>query len=259
MSIKGALTESQCRFNDSWWCILDNLRTVDQCEAIINLLGVINGKTSSDNVVSASYNWVPMDRQQFLWGLSLLHNNELHCVVSKLSFMRSVYSICPCIQLHQYASNVSQIWLIWLHYNVSFGSLSTGTTQLSNSYCHVRFEIIKYLIAKGYNVFWKWTCHYSWCQWLYVSNHLWCLVGFNQCRLKTFYWLNQFETCLFMVILFALQNWGDQQPWNHMNCLSSSSSPFITTWNQLNGETLPAKSSHHKVKWFNSDGHYRID
>jgi len=39
-------------------------------------------------------------------------------------------------------------------------------------------------------------------------------------------------------ILFTLWNWGDRQPWHHLYCLSSSSSPSISTWDQLNEETL---------------------
>jgi len=45
-----------------------------------------------------------------------------------------------------------------------------------------------------------------------------------------------------MAIWFALWNRGDWQPWNHMYCLSSSSSPCIRWRNQLNGEALACKS-----------------
>jgi hypothetical protein len=39
-------------------------------------------------------------------------------------------------------------------------------------------------------------------------------------------------------------NGGERQPWHHMYRLSSSSSPFIRTWDQLNGDKLAGKSSH---------------
>jgi len=48
-----------------------------------------------DDIVSASNNWAPMECQQFLWRLSKLHSNEVHCAVPKLCFTRSVFAICP--------------------------------------------------------------------------------------------------------------------------------------------------------------------
>ena len=33
----------------------------------------------------------------------------------------------------------------------------------------------------------KWTCLHSWFELTYFTNHLWCLVGFNECRLHTAY------------------------------------------------------------------------
>jgi len=72
------------------------------------------GKNTSYNIASAFYNWVPMERTQSLWRRSKLHSNEVHCAVPKLSFTWSVFSICVCIKLHQYACNVSQIWFFCL-------------------------------------------------------------------------------------------------------------------------------------------------
>jgi len=43
-----------------------------------------------------------------------LHSNETYCVVTTLSFTWSVISIWPCIQLHKYVCNVSQIRLFLL-------------------------------------------------------------------------------------------------------------------------------------------------
>jgi len=45
-----------------------------------------------------------------------------------------------------------------------------------------------------------------------------------------------------MAILLTLRNTGDRQPWHHLYRLSSSSSPFIRTWDQLNVETLAGKA-----------------
>jgi len=60
-------------------------------------------------------------------------------------------------------------------------------------------------------------------------------------------------------VLFALRNWRDRQPWHHMYRLSSSSPPFIKTWNQLNGQTLAGKSAHRKFEWINRVRDYWID
>jgi len=62
-----------------------------------------------------------------------------------------------------------------------------------------------------------------------------------------------------VAILFAPRNWGHRQPWHDMYYLSTTSSPSIGTWDQLNGETLAGKSSNRKVKWINRVGNYWID
>jgi len=49
------------------------------------------------------------------------------------------------------------------------------------------------------------------------------------------------------------------QPSHDKYCSSSSSSPSIRTWDQLNGETLAGKSSHRNVKRINGVRGYRID
>jgi len=76
----------------------------------MNLLAGLIGSNASDNIASTSYNWAPTERQQFLWRLRMLHSNELHCAIPKSSSTQSVFAICLCIQLHNYACNVLQIW-----------------------------------------------------------------------------------------------------------------------------------------------------
>jgi len=169
---------------------------------IINLSAAFKGKNARNNIASASYNSVPMERQHFLWGLNRLHSNDLHCIVSELSLKLSVFSICPCIQLHKYACNVSQIWPVFacsssqyirtcilLYNNVTFSSLSSRIAQLPNSYRDVGFKMLRYLIARGYDLFQKWMCLYSGFEPPHCANHLRCLVGFNEYMLGTSYCL----------------------------------------------------------------------
>ena len=72
------------------------------------------GKNTTYDIASAFYRWVPTESKQSLWRLSQLHSNGMHCAVPKLSFTWSVFSICPCIQLHKNACNVSHIWFFCL-------------------------------------------------------------------------------------------------------------------------------------------------
>jgi len=106
--------ERQRSVNDFWSWILDNLRALERRYPIINFSAACTGKNASDDIASVSYNWAPTERWQLLWGLSKLHSNELHCIVTELSPTRSVFSVCPCIQLHKYACIVSQIWFFCL-------------------------------------------------------------------------------------------------------------------------------------------------
>jgi len=64
---------------------------------IIHLAGASMGKNATDNIASALSNWASTERQQFLWGLNKLHSNELNRIVTELSLMQSVFSICLCI------------------------------------------------------------------------------------------------------------------------------------------------------------------
>jgi len=161
--------------NHFWYCILHTVRAVERRYPIFNISAAFMGKNARDDIASASYNSAPMERQQFLWELNMLHSNELHCVVPELSLMQSVFAICCCIQLRKYASDVSQIWLfftcsssryirirILLYYNLTFGSLSSWIMQQSNPYCDDTFNIFKYNIAWGYDLFQGWTCIHSW-------------------------------------------------------------------------------------------------
>jgi len=256
--------EHQRSVNEFRSCIMHNPRAMEHSWSTINQLAASIGNTASDHITSTSYNWVPTEGEQLLWRFSMPHSNELHCGVPKVSFTRSVYSICPSIQLYKYACNVSQIWYycldlkspylrtrILLCYNETFSSLLSRISQHSNPYRHVGFKIFKYLIAKGYDLFQKWTWLDSWFEWPYFTNPLRCLVGCNECRLDTFQCLEWFLTCVSMEIVFALRNRGDLKPWNHLYRWRSSSLPCIRTWDKLNGETPAGKSSHGKVQWAN--------
>jgi hypothetical protein len=57
-------------------------------------------QNGSDDIASASYYSAPTKHQQFMWRRRMLHTNELHCAVPKLSFTRSIFVICHSIQLH---------------------------------------------------------------------------------------------------------------------------------------------------------------
>jgi len=166
MSIIGPSTERQQSVNDFWSCNLYIPRAIEQGSPTINLSAAIIGKNAIDDIVSASYNWAHTEHQQSLCGISMLHSNARHVVVHKMSFTRSVFSICPCIQLQKYACNVSHIWLfclkLWcqylrtrivLYYKITFGSLTSRITKLSISYSHVGVRIIKCLVAGGYDLF----------------------------------------------------------------------------------------------------------
>jgi len=85
------------------------------------------------------------------------------------------------------------------------------------------------------------------------------LGGLQWSRLKAFYCWNHSRHASLWQILYTLQNWRDQLPWNHLYHLSSISSPSIRRWDQLNGETLVGKSTHRKVKQIDHVGSDRID
>jgi len=111
---KWASMERQRSINTFCCCILDKLTAMERRQPTMNLPAAFIGKNASDDIASDSYNWAPPHGQQFLWRLRTLHSNELHCAVPKTSFTRSVFAICPCIQLHKYAYNVLQIWFFGL-------------------------------------------------------------------------------------------------------------------------------------------------
>ena len=109
ISLPPPKNERQRSVNDFWSCILNNPRAMERRYAIIHLSAASTGKNTTDDIASASYNCAPTLCQQFLWGLSKLHSNGLHRIVTELSLTRSVFSICPWIQLHKHACSVSQI------------------------------------------------------------------------------------------------------------------------------------------------------
>jgi len=104
----------QWSVNDFWSCILDNPRAMECLYPIINLSAGFTGKNTSDDIASASHNQAPVQRQQSGVELSRLRCDELYQIVTELSLTWSVFSICRCIQLHKYTSNVSQISLFLL-------------------------------------------------------------------------------------------------------------------------------------------------
>jgi len=142
-------------------------------------------------------------------------------------------------------------WNIWQSLKLNY--------PRSNYHRDVVFTIFKYLVARGYNLFSKWTCLHLWLERTYFPNNNWCLVGFNECRLESSHCLALFLTCAVVAFLFLLQNWADWQRWHHMYHLSSSSSTSTRTWDQVNEETLAHKSSDRKVKRIHSVGSYGID
>ena len=95
--------------NNFWSCIFYNLTAIECRIPTMTLTEAFNGKNASDDITSASYNWAPIEHQQFLSRLRTLYSNVMHCADHKSSFTRSVFAICPCIQLHKYACNVLQI------------------------------------------------------------------------------------------------------------------------------------------------------
>jgi len=139
-------------------------------------------------------------------GLCMICSNEMPCIVLKLSYYHSVLSIWPCIQLHNSACNVLQIWLlpclqlqcqylrtsVLLNNTVPFDSLSTGITQHSNSNHHVSFCIFEQLIARDNNIFQKWRSHYWWFEEPYFASHIWWLGGIYKYVLDAFYCLEIF-------------------------------------------------------------------
>ena len=92
---------------------------------------------------------------------------------------------------------------------------------------------------------------------LQIIMDAWCAV-MNQGMRHPQTWINT-KICAFVAILFTLHNCGTQCPWHHMYHLSSTSSPSITTWDQLNGEILACNREHRKVKWIYTVRSFSID
>jgi len=99
----------------------------------------------------------------------MLHSNELHCIVPKLSLSRSVFSLCLCIQLRKYACIVSEVLpfpclslqsqylrsSFLPYYNESLDSHSSQNMPLSNSKIDVEFKIFTYHVMTGFECFQK--------------------------------------------------------------------------------------------------------
>jgi len=176
----------------------DYLIAMDGSLPTMNVSPAIISKNTSDNIVFTSFNRDPIRGQHIFCTLSAVHSNELHCVVPKLSFPPSVISICPCIQVHIYQCNISNIWFFCLyregqffripslHYwYLRFSRLLSRITQHSSSYWQVRLKLFEHLIAGGYNFFQTVTSLNSWLDQLYITNHLQSFVSFNEMRLNT--------------------------------------------------------------------------
>ena len=130
-----------------------------------------------------------------------------------------------------------------------------------------------YLLARGYEICQKWLRLYSRFDRPYFRNHIWCLVGVNECGLETSYCLEIFYACTFMAFVFAPRNWKDRESRHHRYWLSSSSLASITAWDQLHGKTLAGQRAYCKVKrtnrvgsvwivkynhWWSSPGHIEV-
>jgi hypothetical protein len=146
-----------------------------------------------------------MECHGLLWGFSRLPCNEIHHVVTKLSFTWSVFSRCPCIQLHNCVCHVSRIWLVllvaldWIFKNKHsivlsriFGSLCNRINQRANAHCDVALNITTYHIACGLDLFPIWTGHYLWFEGTYLINYLRWMLGINKFMFKMSYCLEHF-------------------------------------------------------------------
>ena len=79
-------TVHQWSINNFWCWMLNNQRVVQWRYPIIILSPTILGNNGSDNIVTASSTWALMQRPQFVYGLTKLYSNEVHCIVPILSF-----------------------------------------------------------------------------------------------------------------------------------------------------------------------------
>jgi len=141
--------------------------TIQRPESVNNLCGSSVHYTAM-NCIVLFLHWV-------LRGLCfqsvLVYNiTNMHAMSHRSDFF-CFYLYCQCLRTP-----------IVLNYNVSFGSPSSRITQLSKSYPDVRFNSVPYLIAKGYDPVYKWMGLCSWFERSYMANHVWCLVGVNECK-----------------------------------------------------------------------------
>jgi len=147
--------------------------TIEHPQSINNFCGGSERYTAMQCIVLFLHQVLPSQSLQ-----SVLVYNFTH--MHAISY-RSDFFACSCSQCLRTLS--------LRYYNVTFGSLSSRITQHFNCYPHVGFTIFEHLFARGYDLFQKPTCLYSWFERLYFADHLRCVVGFNEYRLEAAYCL----------------------------------------------------------------------
>ena len=75
---------------------------------------------------------------------------------------------------------------VLLYHIVAFDSLSSPTMLPANSNHDVTFKIFQFLSKTGYTIIKLRCCFYLWFERRYITNNIWCLVGFCESRLKAF-------------------------------------------------------------------------
>jgi len=146
---------------------------------------------------------MPTEHQEILCNLSEVYSKALHSNSFTYSSRRSVILVCLSIPLHKYTYNFLQVTLFscfllcgqylrtsfLLYYNITVDSMASQLTQHWNSYRYVECEIFKYFFFRGYEIFDKETCLYLGFEPLYTTNHIWFLVGFDECTPEASYCL----------------------------------------------------------------------
>ena len=201
ISVQPAENERQPSLNNFWSCILDHLRAMEWHWPVMNLLAAIMGKNGTDDIASASDYSALAEGQQFSWGASKLHCNKLHCIDLKLTVTRSVVSISPCIQLHKYACNFSQIWHFLhealesilfeptVYFTMMKCSAVAGVGLPSHQIPPVMLNsksfntsLVEVMISlKNEGVFIRDLSDHT------FANHVWCFLVLTRCRLEMSY------------------------------------------------------------------------
>jgi len=150
---------------------------------ISHLPSTIELPQSIDNICWGSVNYKAMQCIALLVNWVLHGQSFQYVLVYHFTNVHTMFYRSDFFQLLLY-SQYLRICILFYH-KISFGSLWTCNTQLSNFYHDVWFKIFKYLSATGYDICQKWMCLYLWFEQPYCTNHLRCLVGFHKCRLET--------------------------------------------------------------------------